>query len=142
MRSTCLSRPFPGQFGGALASIIGFALFEEVLFRVMLLTALVVLLVLRLGSLWLVIGIHAGWNFAMGNIYGIAVSVLPAHTTSRVHLAPTDGAPDWLSGVEVGTEASLAADITLLVAAAIAFVAYRTWSKRRLIHAIAIATGS
>ncbi|MGP6170371.1 CPBP family glutamic-type intramembrane protease [Microbacterium sp. A196] len=88
-------------------------------------------LVLRLGSLWLVIGLHAGWNFAMGNIYGIAVSGLPARSTSLLFLEPTAGAPDWITGGEFGTEGSLAADITLFIAALIAFLVFRSWDKKR-----------
>lgn len=88
-------------------------------------------LVLRLGSLWLVIGIHAGWNFAMGNLYGVAVSGLEPHTTSAVFLRAADDAPAWLTGGEFGTEASLPAVVVLLVAAALAFASYRRWDRRR-----------
>ncbi|WP_158597293.1 type II CAAX prenyl endopeptidase Rce1 family protein [Microbacterium telephonicum] len=94
---------------------------------------------LRVGSLWLVIGIHAGWNFAMGNVYGIAVSGLPAKSTSFVFLEPAAGAPDWLTGGEFGTEGSLAADITLLAAAVIAFLVFRAWDKQRSVAARASA---
>lgn len=95
------------------------------------LACIFVSLVLRLGPLRLDIGIHAGWNFAMGNIYGIAASGLPAHSTSWIYLAPTDGALDWLSGGQFGTEASFLADVTLPRAAVVAFLVYRKWAKSR-----------
>lgn len=88
-------------------------------------------LVLRLGSLWLVIGFHAGWNFTMGNLYGIPVSGLPPLSTSAIYLQPKDGAPDWLTGGAFGTEASLPAVIVLAVIAMIAFLAYRRGDRTR-----------
>ncbi|MFF2369167.1 CPBP family intramembrane glutamic endopeptidase [Agromyces sp. NPDC058110] len=88
-------------------------------------------LVLRQGALWIAIGIHAGWNFAMGNLYGIPVSGLPPLSTSAVYLQPVEGTPDWLTGGEFGTEASLPAVIVLLVVTAIAFVVFRRWDARR-----------
>lgn len=102
----------------AFASIFFFAL-------------LVTFVVLRQGGLWIAIGIHTGWNFAMGNLYGISVSGLPPHTTSAIFLERAPGAPDWLTGGEFGTEASLPADILLLAAAMIAFVSFRSWDEKR-----------
>lgn len=102
----------------AFASIFFFAL-------------LVSFIVLRQGALWIAIGIHAGWNYAMGNLYGIPVSALPPHTTSAIFLAPSEGSPDWLTGGEFGTEASLPADLVLLLAAAAAFLVYRRWDRAR-----------
>ncbi|WP_186307673.1 CPBP family intramembrane glutamic endopeptidase [Microbacterium sp. 1.5R] len=88
-------------------------------------------LVLRLGSLWLVIGFHAGWNFTMGNIYGIPVSGLPPLSTSAMYLQPAEEAPDWLTGGDFGTEASLPAVIVLATLTLIAFFAYRRSPARR-----------
>lgn len=88
-------------------------------------------LVLRTGALWLAIGIHAGWNFTMGNIFGVPVSGLPPLTTSAIFLEPAPGAPDWLTGGDFGTEASLPAVIVLIVAAALSFVIYRRWDTAR-----------
>lgn len=76
-------------------------------------------------SLWLICGIHAGWNFTMGNIFGIHVSGLPAHTNSLMFLAPTDGSADWLTGGAFGTEGGVPAALTVLVFAGIAYLLYR-----------------
>lgn len=58
------------------------------------------------GSLWLPIGIHAGWNFAEGSIFGMAVSGNKVSTgllTGRLH------GPTILTGGAFGPEASLVA---------------------------------
>ena len=110
----------------AFASIFFFAL-------------LVTFVVLRQGALWIAIGIHTGWNFAMGNLFGIPVSGLPPHTTSAIFLAPSEGAPAWLTGGEFGTEASLPADVVLAVAALAAFLVFRRWDVTRE-HTPALAT--
>lgn len=94
--------------------------------RILFYALLASFLVLRLGSLWLVIVQHGGWNFATGNTYGIAVSGLPAKSTSLLFLEPTAGTPDRIIGGEFGTEGSLAADITLFIAALIAFLVFRS----------------
>lgn len=56
-------------------------------------------------SLWLAIGLHFGWNFAEGGIFGAAVS---GHATKGWINATISG-PDWLSGGKFGPEASLPA---------------------------------
>ena len=80
-------------------------------------------------GLWLIIGIHAGWNWALGNVYGIQVSGGDAHDTSLIHLAPAQGAPTWLTGGTFGTEGSLPAAVVIFAAAAVAFLLYRRASK-------------
>ncbi|GAA1061964.1 CPBP family intramembrane glutamic endopeptidase [Agromyces bracchium] len=114
-----------------LFTVVHFA-FDPLPFATILLWALFAsFVVLRLGSLWLVIGIHTGWNFAMGNLYGISVSGLPAHSNSFTYLAPTPGAPDWLTGGEFGTEAGVPAVLVLALSTLIAFLAFRTAQKQR-----------
>lgn len=76
-------------------------------------------------SLWLICGIHAGWNFTMGNIFGIPVSGLAPHTNSFLFLSPTRGSADWLTGGRFGTEGGLPAALTVFVLAVVAFVLYR-----------------
>lgn len=55
--------------------------------------------------LWLPIGIHAGWNFTQGGIFGVSVSgtTLPGLLQSQL------AGPDWLSGGQFGAEASIVA---------------------------------
>jgi hypothetical protein len=55
--------------------------------------------------LWLPIGIHAGWNFAQGGIFGVSVS----GTGATGILQSTLTGPVWLSGGEFGAEASVVA---------------------------------
>ncbi|SFR79469.1 hypothetical protein SAMN05428970_2560 [Agromyces sp. CF514] len=126
----------PGWLAVLLPAVI-FTLIHGVLlhplpFSMILLYALfATFIVLRQGALWIVIGFHAGWNFAMGNLYGIPVSGLPPLTTSAIYLQPTEGSPDWLTGGDFGTEASVPAVIVLLIATAVAFVVFRRWDAAR-----------
>lgn len=60
------------------------------------------------GRLWVSIGLHAGWNFTQGTLFGAAVSGTDfggaiARSTARA------GFPTWLTGGEFGPEASLPA---------------------------------
>jgi membrane protease YdiL (CAAX protease family) len=58
------------------------------------------------GSLWLPIGIHAGWNFAEGSIFGMAVS---GNNLSTGFLTGRLRGPTILTGGSFGPEASLVA---------------------------------
>jgi membrane protease YdiL (CAAX protease family) len=69
------------------------------------------------GRLWLPIGIHAGWNFAEGTIFGVAVSGQGTHAASVLH-GVTAG-PTLITGGSFGPEASIAA-IAVCVLASIA----------------------
>jgi hypothetical protein len=55
--------------------------------------------------LWLPIGIHAGWNFTQGGLFGVPVSGLASHGL----LDATLSGPVWLSGGEFGAESSVVA---------------------------------
>ncbi len=76
-------------------------------------------------SLWLICGIHAGWNWALANIYGLAVSGIPPRTNALFFLEASPGAPDWLTGGENGTEGSLIATVMVTMATLVAFLAWR-----------------
>ncbi|MDH5505704.1 MAG: CPBP family intramembrane metalloprotease [Anaerolineae bacterium] len=56
---------------------------------------------LRTQQLWLPIGLHIGWNFFQGPIFGFPVSGLE---TSRLVIHTTQG-PEWLTGGVFGPEA-------------------------------------
>jgi membrane protease YdiL (CAAX protease family) len=58
-------------------------------------------------SLWLPMGLHAAWNFAQGEIYGIPVSGMPVHGMLNARLS----GPPLLTGNGFGLEASLIAII-------------------------------
>lgn len=64
-------------------------------------------------SLWLPIGIHFGWNFTEGGVFGAAVS---GHGETGAILTRFHG-PAWLTGGAFGPEASIPAVVVCLVTA-------------------------
>lgn len=104
-------------FGGAhalndnatLASNVAIALEAGVLL------AAVYLLTERL---WMVVGLHAAWNFTQGGIFGLAVS----GNASSGWLKTQVNGPNWLTGGAFGLEASWVAVGLCLLAATMALV--------------------
>lgn len=76
------------------------------------------------GSLWLVMGIHVGWNFAQGNVFGIPVSGTP-RDVSLWAFGPAEGANAAVTGGDFGTEGSIVALALWALVAAAAFVYFR-----------------
>jgi hypothetical protein len=68
-------------------------------------------------SLWLPIGLHIGWNFAEGPIFGFPVS----GTTSGSLIIQTPTGPEWLTGGGFGPEAGIILIVGLLLGTAIIF---------------------
>lgn len=68
-------------------------------------------------SLWLPIGLHAAWNFAQGEVFGVPVSGGAVHGFLR---SPLSG-PPLLSGGAFGLEASVIA-LVIATAAGVWFV--------------------
>ena len=66
-------------------------------------------------SLPLVMGIHMGWNFTLGTVYGIPVSGGPA---TGILVADRPG-PAWLTGGAYGAEASVVMVAISLIASAV-----------------------
>jgi len=64
--------------------------------------------------LWLPIGLHLGWNFAEGSIFGMSVS---GHSTKGSLLFGTLRGRDLLTGGQFGPEASIVAVLICLAAA-------------------------
>ena len=60
------------------------------------------------GDLWLPIGMHWGWNFTQGNIFGFSVSGTDAGPSL---IKPTLEGPQWLTGGAFGAEATVVATI-------------------------------
>lgn len=69
-------------------------------------------------SLWLAIGLHFGWNFTEGGIFGAAVSGGKSHGL----ITTVFNGPDWLTGGKFGPEASLPAVIVCVVAATVLLI--------------------
>jgi membrane protease YdiL (CAAX protease family) len=74
------------------------------------------------GNLWLPIGIHAGWNFAEGWIFGMAVS---GNSFANGLVAGKLQGPVILTGGAFGPEASIAAVVVCLVTASFFLVRMR-----------------
>ena len=73
-------------------------------------------------SLPLCMGVHLGWNFAQGTVYGIPVS----GARTEGWLVSTRTGPDWLSGGSFGAEASVVTvGLSLLCSLALIAVALR-----------------
>jgi uncharacterized protein len=66
-------------------------------------------------NLWLAVGIHMGWNFTEGSLFGAEVSgSREAHSLFSASLT----GPEWLTGGAFGPEASIVSLIVCLAAAA------------------------
>ena len=66
---------------------------------------------LRTRSLWLPLGVHWSWNWAMGWIFGIPISGI--HLVSNPLLNANDAGPSWLTGGSYGLEGGVACTIAL-----------------------------
>lgn len=74
----------------------------------------------RTGSLWLAVGMHAGWDWGQSYFFGVGDSGFqaPGHLFN-----PHIHGPNWLSGGTVGPEGSVVTSIILILATA-AFLAF------------------
>lgn len=79
------------------------------------------------GGLWGVCGLHAAWNWAQGNLFGIEVSGNQAAGGTLLNYQETG--PDLLTGGAFGTEGGLACTVVLGVA--IMVVAMLLWRRNR-----------
>lgn len=81
------------------------------------------------GRVWLSIGVHAGWNFTQGWIFGAAVSGTDLFAGGPLKISAAENVPDYLSGGTFGPEASLAG---LLVGTLVGLLVLRfAWKKGR-----------
>lgn len=69
----------------------------------------------RTRSLWLPLGLHWAWNWAMGSLIGLPVSGLTSLTHAPL-IKATDTGPAWLTGGSYGIEGGLACTLALVVA--------------------------
>jgi membrane protease YdiL (CAAX protease family) len=67
---------------------------------------------LRTRALWLPWGIHFGWNFALGFLFGLPVSGIRLF---NVVVRTTASGPQWVTGGSYGLEASATAVIVILI---------------------------
>jgi uncharacterized protein len=84
------------------------------------------------GRLWVSIGVHVGWNFTQGYLFGAAVSGGTLGASLATSAADPDY-PQWLTGGAFGPEASLPA---LLVCSSVGFtVLWAAWKAGRFNNA-------
>jgi membrane protease YdiL (CAAX protease family) len=80
---------------------------------------------LRTRSLWLPLGLHWSWNWALAAVYGLPVSGI-THLAPYPLLRGTDHGPTWLTGGNYGIEGGIACTISVAV-----FMIF-TWRTRLL----------
>ncbi len=68
---------------------------------------------LRTRSLWFPLGVHWGWNWALGWIFGLPISGL--RIVSNPLLVGEDAGPAWLTGGKYGIEGGVACSVALVV---------------------------
>ncbi len=68
----------------------------------------------RTGNLWLCTGLHYGWNFLMGPVFGLSVSGLDPMTRTGLFTARAQG-PPWIMGSKYGPEGGLLVTVVLLI---------------------------
>lgn len=73
-------------------------------------------------QLWLPIGLHFGWNFFQGTVFGFPVS----GTTDFSLIALRAAGPEWVTGGDFGPEAGL----TGLVAMLVGMILIGLWARR------------
>ena len=78
---------------------------------------------LRTSQLWLSMGMHAGWNFFQGPVFGFHVSGVGNSTLVQHTLT----GPDWLTGGSFGPEAGL----VVLPAVLLGLLAMVLWTSKR-----------
>ena len=68
---------------------------------------------LRTRSLWLPLGVHWSWNWALGWFFGLPVSGI--RLGSEPLLKATDAGPFWVTGGSYGIEGGVACTISLVL---------------------------
>lgn len=68
---------------------------------------------LRTRSLWLALGVHWSWNFALGWFFGLPVSGI--RLVSNPLLDAQDSGPKWLTGGSYGIEGGVACTLALIL---------------------------
>ncbi|MFZ1731577.1 MAG: type II CAAX endopeptidase family protein [Bacteroidota bacterium] len=66
------------------------------------------------GSLWLSVGMHIGWNFFLGPVFGFPVSGI----IERSLFITTPGGAEWISGGAFGPEGGILVTLLLIAATA------------------------
>lgn len=83
---------------------------------------LLALAYLRTNALWLPFGIHLGWNFTLGVVFGLPVSGIQEFA---ILVKGRASGPEWLTGGAYGIEASAVAAVVVLLGIVPVVVLYR-----------------
>lgn len=78
----------------------------------------------RTRQLWISLGLHAGWNFFEGTVFGFPVSGFQSFQL----LKQTVSGPEWITGGKFGPEAGF----VMILAMAIGMILIYGWSQGRL----------
>jgi uncharacterized protein len=68
----------------------------------------------RTRSLWLPLGIHWAWNWALGSVVGLPVSGITSLNRAPL-LRAADAGPEWLTGGSYGIEGGAACTVALIL---------------------------
>jgi hypothetical protein len=98
---------------GHLANPMSQGVLSWAFLNTFLIGALLALARIRTGSLWFSIGLHLGWNYFQGPVFGFAVSGY--HRFDCFFLAAVPGGRQALTGGAYGLEASATCTVLLLV---------------------------
>lgn len=82
------------------------------------------------GGLWGICAMHGAWNWAQGNLFGVAVSGQPVSDSFFTYTANTDSI-DLLTGGAFGIEGSIVTSLVYLAGIAIT---WKAWQKRRALE--------
>lgn len=132
------AQQMPGWLAIVLPALL-FTLMHGVLTKpfgfttIMMYAVFAAFIVLWQNSLWLIIGIHGGWNWAEGNVWGVQVDGINVQKTGLIFLEPTENAPAWITGAGFGPEGGVVGAVSLIVFAGIAYLLYRR-RRRRVGH--------
>ena len=78
----------------------------------------------RTKQLWISLGLHAGWNFFEGTVFGFPVSGFKSFPLIK----QTVEGPEWITGGDFGPEAGF----VVILAIAIGMIIIYWWSQGRL----------
>ncbi|PIO48478.1 MAG: CPBP family intramembrane metalloprotease domain-containing protein [[Chlorobium] sp. 445] len=106
---------------GILLSSLFFALMHGInpnldllaLFNLLLYGVFAALYALREASLWGICAFHSAWNWAQGNLFGLAVSGQNMGVGTLLDLM--EAGPDWFTGGAFGPEGGIASTLVLLI---------------------------
>jgi membrane protease YdiL (CAAX protease family) len=87
------------------------------------------------GSLGLSIGMHTGWNFVMGAVFGMPISGQQQSDEAILWKVKTNG-PAWFTGGDFGPEGGVVASLALLLGTVLMLVYLRSSGVEAHLHSV------